>query len=51
MKGDGRWTVGLWGNNLFDKRYIQSVVDAPGFYNNIGYGAPREYGVDFKFKW
>ncbi|MGE3598724.1 MAG: TonB-dependent receptor [Dehalococcoidia bacterium] len=49
--GDERWTIGLWVNNLFDKRYIQSVVDAPGFYDNIGYGSPREYGVDFKFKW
>lgn len=46
----GRWSIGLWANNLFDKRYIQSVVDAPGFYDNVGYAPPREFGGTFKIQ-
>jgi len=48
---DGKWTVGLWATNLADRRYILSVVDAPGFYDNIGYAPPREFGISYKQSW
>jgi len=43
------WQLGLWGRNLLNKHYIQSV------FNNIGHGGlasylnPPEYGVSAKF--
>ncbi len=46
-----RWTIGLWGRNLFDNRYINSVYDAPGVFGLVNYGPPREYGVTFKYNW
>lgn len=48
---NGSWSIGLWATNLLDKRYIQSVVHQPGVFDNVGYGAPREYGAMFKYNW
>lgn len=38
----------LWGKNLFDKRYISSVYDSPGYMGLTAYAPPREYGVSAK---
>ncbi|MFA7439379.1 MAG: TonB-dependent receptor [Sphingomonadaceae bacterium] len=46
-----RWSIGLWGRNLFDNRYIASVYDAPGIFALVNYAAPREYGVTLKYNW
>ena len=41
------WSVGLWAQNLFDERYIDSVFDAPGVFGLVAYQDPRTYGVSF----
>jgi iron complex outermembrane receptor protein len=41
------WTVGLWSTNLFDRRYISSVYDAPGTEGLVAYQPPRLFGVRF----
>lgn len=46
-----RWTIGLWGRNIFDKRYIASVYDAPGVFGLVSYASPREVGATFKYHW
>ena len=45
-----RFQVGLWGRNLLDKRYIQSVFDNFGYAGLVSYQNPREFGVDAKFQ-
>ena len=48
----GRWSVALWGLNLFDKRYISSVFDGgPGTLAIAAYAPPRQYGVNFNYNW
>ncbi|WP_246605122.1 TonB-dependent receptor [Aquisediminimonas sediminicola] len=42
---DDKYTVGLWGKNLLDKRYIATVYDSPGYMGLTGYAPPRQYGV------
>ncbi len=42
-------TIGLWGTNIFDKRYINSVFDAPGTLGLVNYAPPRQYGASAKF--
>ncbi|MFA7585485.1 MAG: TonB-dependent receptor [Novosphingobium sp.] len=44
-----KWSIGLWGRNLFDNRYISSVYDAPGVYGLVNYAPPREFGATFKY--
>jgi iron complex outermembrane receptor protein len=46
-----RFTVGLWGKNLLDKRYISTVYDSPGYMGLVGYAPPRQFGgsVGVKF--
>ncbi len=46
-----RWSIGLWGRNLLDKRYIASVYDAPGTVGIVNYAPPREFGLTVKAKW
>ena len=46
-----RWTIGLWGRNIFDNRYVASVYDAPGVFAIVNYAAPREYGATLKVNW
>lgn len=43
-------TLGVWGRNLTDKRYIASVFDAPGTLGLVNYASPREYGVVAKME-
>jgi iron complex outermembrane receptor protein len=42
-------TLGLWGTNIFDNRYINSVFDAPGTLGLVNYAPPRQYGASAKF--
>jgi iron complex outermembrane recepter protein len=42
-------SVGVWGTNLFDNRYINSVFDAPGTLGLVNYAPPRQYGASAKF--
>ncbi len=42
-------TVGIWGTNIFDNRYINSVFDAPGTLGLVNYAPPRQFGVSSKF--
>ncbi len=46
-----RWSVELWGRNIFDKRYIASVIDVPPVFANVNYAAPREWGASIKYNW
>jgi len=39
------YSIGLWGKNLADKRYISTVYDSPGYMGLVGYAPPRQYGV------
>ena len=43
-----RFSISLWGKNIFDKRYIQSVYDNFGYGALVSYQNPREYGVTLK---
>ncbi|MCX7282664.1 MAG: TonB-dependent receptor, partial [Novosphingobium sp.] len=42
---DKRYSVGLWGKNLLDNRYISTVYDSPGYMGLVGYAPPRQFGV------
>ena len=42
---DDKYTIGLWGKNLLDKRYIATVYDSPGYMGLTGYAPPRQYGL------
>ncbi|MGE5501527.1 MAG: TonB-dependent receptor, partial [Ignavibacteriales bacterium] len=47
---DDRWTVELWGQNIFDEQYYQVGYDAPlqtGSYDAF-LGQPRTYGVTLR---
>jgi iron complex outermembrane recepter protein len=41
-------TLGIWGTNILDKRYINSVFDAPGTLGLVNYAPPRQYGMSAK---
>jgi iron complex outermembrane receptor protein len=47
----GRYSVGIWGKNIFAKKYAAAVYDLTGlgFYGS-NRGAPRTYGADLTFK-
>ncbi len=47
---DGPVTLSLWAKNLFDKRYIQSILDIPGTVALLNYANPREYGASARVK-
>lgn len=40
-----RWSVALWGNNLFQEKYFDDVVGA-GVGLRASYGMPRTYGIE-----
>jgi len=47
----GKWTVGLWGKNLSDKRVSAGGFDIPGLGVAVMYPSmPRTFGVDFKYR-
>jgi iron complex outermembrane receptor protein len=45
----GGWSLGLWGRNLSDTRYVTRVAD--GFYLSAAVGDPRTYGVSATYRW
>ncbi len=45
QSADRNLQIGLWGKNLFDKRYISTSYDSPGYMAIVGYAPPRQYGV------
>ena len=45
----GAFTIGVWGRNILDKRYINSVLDLPGTLGLTQYAPPREYGLSFSY--
>lgn len=47
---DGPVTFSLWGKNLFDKRYVQSVLDLTGTVALLNYANPREYGISARMR-
>ncbi len=46
-----QWTIGLYGRNIFDKKYYGQKSYFVPAYATASMGAPQEYGVDFKVKW
>jgi iron complex outermembrane receptor protein len=44
------YTVSLWATNLLDDRYIDAIVDAPGFIGLFSYGPPRQAGVSVEYR-
>lgn len=47
---DDRYSIGLWGKNLLDKRYISTSYDSPGYMGIVGYAPPRQFGVTAGYK-
>jgi iron complex outermembrane receptor protein len=43
------WSIGLWGTNLLDSRYLSTVYDSPGYAGLAGYAPPRQYGASASF--
>ena len=39
-----RYVLGLWVKNMFDKHYISTVYDSPGYMGLVGYAPPRQFG-------
>jgi len=48
---DERWSIGLYGRNLTDKTYYGQVLYLSGVVALASVADPREYGVDFKYRW
>ena len=46
---DQRWSVTVWGKNIFNKYYWTNVVTASDFSSRYA-GPPATYGVTFGFK-
>ncbi len=46
-----RWSVGVYGRNIFNKRYYGQKLYLPGVFAIASLGNPREYGLDFKYNW
>lgn len=48
---DERYSVSIWGKNLFDKEYITTAFDLADFgFNSVGIGDPRTVGVTLAIK-
>jgi outer membrane receptor protein involved in Fe transport len=48
--GDGRWSLGLWGKNIFNKYYWTNTVQSSDVIIRYA-GRPAEYGVTIGFKY
>jgi len=46
-----RWSFGVWARNLFNEKYFAQKLYIPGTLALAGMGAPREYGIDFRYNW
>jgi iron complex outermembrane receptor protein len=51
MPQDERWSVGLYGRNLADRKYYGQKLYLAGTFAIASVGAPLEFGLDLKFKW
>jgi iron complex outermembrane recepter protein len=51
MAPSEKWSLGLFVNNVFDKRYIAQSLDLPGQWALVTYGPPRQFGGTFKVRW
>ncbi|MGA0735572.1 MAG: hypothetical protein ACO3PC_08855, partial [Steroidobacteraceae bacterium] len=52
--GNNEIDVALWSKNLFDKEYIQNMIDfGPGFGNltQAYFGMPRTFGIELATRW
>ena len=50
---NARWELALWGNNLFDEDYHQSLFDTAlqeGSWSSFR-GMPRTYGASIKYQY
>jgi iron complex outermembrane recepter protein len=47
---DEKYTVSLYGENLTDKKYTTYEVGQTGIGDTYVPGAPRQYGIEFKFR-
>ena len=48
---DGRWELALWGENLSDEVYKIAVIQLSDFgFNNLTFGEPRTWGVEFAWQ-
>lgn len=45
----GGWRIGVWGRNLFDKKYYNQKLDLAGIGTLASIGAPRTYGLDLRY--
>lgn len=45
------WSIGLYGRNILDREYYGQKLYLPGVIGLGSLGAPREYGVDFSYRW
>ncbi|HEY8352498.1 MAG TPA: TonB-dependent receptor [Sphingomonadales bacterium] len=46
-----RWSIGVYGRNLANKKYFAQKLFLPGTLALGNLGAPREYGLDFRYNW
>lgn len=46
-----RWSIGVWGRNLFKETYFAQKLYSAGALALAAMGAPREYGIDFRYNW
>jgi iron complex outermembrane receptor protein len=52
--GGNELDLAIWSKNLFDKEYIQNMIDfGPGFGNltQAYFGMPRTYGIEVAARW
>jgi iron complex outermembrane receptor protein len=48
---DDRWSIGLYGRNLADRKYFGQKLYLAGTFAIASVGAPLEFGLDMRFKW
>lgn len=46
---DAGWKIGAYGRNLFDEKYFNQKLSLAGIGTLASLGAPREYGVTFRY--
>jgi iron complex outermembrane receptor protein len=47
---NGNWTIGLWGKNIFDHRYLANVYDFPGTLAFVTPAPPAEFGGTVRYR-
>lgn len=45
-----QWSIGIWGRNILNEKYYGQKL-AIGLGTLVNFGNPREFGVDFKYRW